>query len=81
LLDDETIEANFGWVFFYTSRLFRETGDVRYAVAGNAPLIVDRVDGSIHLTDTVQPLADHIDQYRSTWNGPSSQFPCPAAVF
>lgn len=81
LLEEETIEANFGWVFFYVSRLYRETGDVRYAIAGNAPLIVDRVDGSLHETDTAQPVAHHIEQYRRNWQGPSAQFLCPCCGF
>ena len=71
LLEDDTMEANFGWVFFYTSRLYRETGDLRYAIAGNAPLIVDRVDGSLHVTGTAQPVEYYIEQYRHNWKGPT----------
>ena len=40
ILDDGTIEKSWGWVFFYTSRKYHETNDIRYAVAGNAPIIV-----------------------------------------
>ena len=50
ILDAATIEKPWGWVFFYTSRLWHETRDIRYAIAGNAPYIVYRHDGSIHPT-------------------------------
>lgn len=42
LLKDQTIEEPFGWVFFYNSTTFAETGDALHALAGNSPFIVDR---------------------------------------
>jgi len=38
-------EHDFGWVFFYDTKEYLETNDVTHALAGNAPLIVDRTDG------------------------------------
>jgi hypothetical protein len=32
ILDEHTIEVDFGWVFSYTSRLYQETGEFQYAV-------------------------------------------------
>jgi hypothetical protein len=64
ILDDRTRDLDFGWVFFYTSKLFRETGDFQYALAGNAPLIVDRRDGTLHVTGTVLPLEHYIERYQ-----------------
>jgi hypothetical protein len=64
ILDDRTCELDFGWVFFYTSRLWHETQDFRHAIAGNAPLIVDRRDGTLHPTATANPIEHYIDQYR-----------------
>jgi hypothetical protein len=61
LLEQETLEMDFGWVFFYTSKLFRDTGDFRYALAGNAPMIVDRMDGSFHSTGTAHPFEYYIE--------------------
>jgi hypothetical protein len=50
-LDDAaTQEREVGWVFFPTRR----------ALAGNAPFIVDRTDGSIHPTGTALPLEDYL---------------------
>jgi len=64
ILDDRTRELDFGWVFFYTSKLFHETGDFRYALAGNAPLLVDRRDGALRPTGTAQPIEHYIERYR-----------------
>jgi hypothetical protein len=30
LLDEETMERAFGWAFFFNSKLFVKTGDIRY---------------------------------------------------
>jgi immunity protein 35 of polymorphic toxin system len=64
LLEEQTLETEFGWVFFYTSKLFHETGDFKYAVAGNAPMIVDRTLGSLHLTGTARSIEYYIEEFR-----------------
>jgi hypothetical protein len=43
-----TREEDFGWAFFYNSKQFVETGDIEWALGGNAPLIVDRSTGELH---------------------------------
>jgi hypothetical protein len=65
LLDEQTLEEGFGWVFFYTSKFFHDTGDHRYALAGNAPMIVHRSDGSIQPTGTAYPLSHYLAEHRS----------------
>src|SRR5262249_54996518 len=64
ILDEHTIETDFGWVFFWSSKRYVETGESRYALAGNGPLIVDRRDGSIHKTSTSEPTDEIIERYR-----------------
>jgi hypothetical protein len=66
ILDGHTIEADFGWVFFWTSKQYIETGELRYALAGNGPLIVDRRDGSVHETSAAEPLEKVTERYRET---------------
>ena len=39
LLFDSTIEFELGWVFFYQSKAFVETGDIGEMLGGNAPII------------------------------------------
>ncbi len=65
LLAEHTIERPFGWVFFYSSRLWVETGDFRYALGGNAPFIVDRHSGEITLTGTARPVEEFIAEHEA----------------
>lgn len=65
VLDEETLEKDYGWVFFYTSRQYLETGDFQYMLGGNGPLIVDRFDGSLTELGTALPTEDYIAQYEA----------------
>jgi hypothetical protein len=64
LLEDSTLETEFGWVFFYNSVEFVRTGDMRFALGGNAPIIVDRSSGELTVTGTSHPVEHYIEQYR-----------------
>jgi len=68
ILDEHTIEEDFGWVIFYSSRKYIETGNVEYAIAGNAPYIVDRKTGNVVVTGTAQNVAVYINAYKLTGN-------------
>jgi hypothetical protein len=63
IVDSATIERDFGWVFFYQSRRFLETRDPIWKLAGNAPYIVNRLDGALHVTGTARPIEEYIAQY------------------
>lgn len=64
LLEAQTLETEFGWVFFYTSKRFLESGAPADALAGNAPMIVDRTLGSLHFTGTARPIAEYMEEFR-----------------
>jgi len=66
LLEDQAQEFEFGWVFFYNSKEYVETRDFHHALAGNAPLIVERVSGRILSTGTAEPVDAYIGAYRRT---------------
>ena len=68
MIDEATIERPWGWVFFHTSKLWRETGEIRYAVAGNAPLIVEREGGKILATGTAHAVEHYIANYERHGN-------------
>lgn len=72
LLEDKTIERPFGWVFFYDSKKYLETGDYRDIVLGNAPIIVDRRDGSVYATVAGRPLDYHVAEYEKKRGGGGS---------
>ena len=65
ILDDDTLERDWGWVFFYDSRRWRESRDKRYALRGNGPLIVNKLDGTVHLYGTGQPSEYYIHAYET----------------
>src|SRR5581483_2945881 len=64
LIEEQTVDVDFGWVFFYNSKQFKETGDSAYALAGNAPVIVDRATGSLHVTGTARPISEYVEEFR-----------------
>jgi len=59
-----TREEDFGWVFFFNTRQFVQSGDMNFALGGNAPLIVDRESGELHVTGTAHPVDHYIEAYR-----------------
>jgi len=63
LLGDLTIEFGSGWVFFYDSRKHVEGGSIIDALAGNAPLIVSKRDGRVHVTGTAHPIEHYIHEF------------------
>jgi len=36
IVTKDTIRKDWGWVYFYTSKKWMDTGDLQYAIAGNA---------------------------------------------
>jgi len=69
VLDDETIERPWGWVFFYDSSKHLETGRLSDRLAGNAPYIVDRHSGRLHSTGTAKPIDEYILEYERFLEG------------
>lgn len=63
LIENETIEKPFGWIFFYNSKKYTDTGDIKYMLAGNAPIILDKNTGKIHETGTAYPVEYYIEEY------------------
>jgi len=65
VLAEHTLKRPYGWVFFYDSRAYLASGKTSDMVAGNAPIVVDRVDGEIRVTGTAQPLEAYLARYES----------------
>jgi hypothetical protein len=66
LLEDQTIERSFGWAFFYDAVREPGLGDFDTLLAGNAPFIIDKRDGSLHVTGTAFTIEKHLDNYERT---------------
>ena len=72
IVEDLTQEHEFGWVFFYNSKKYLESGDFRNALAGNAPLIIDRNSGQLFVTGTAHGIDYYVDNFKKTGN-PNSE--------
>lgn len=68
IIESDTIEGDFGWVFFYQSKKCLESGDFSDALVGNAPLLVSKRDGSLHETGTAEPVEFYIENFKRSGN-------------
>lgn len=66
ILDAETIEKDYGWIFFYNSRKHIETEDMAYAVGGNAPILIKKEDGAVCVFGTAYTVEYYIKAYEKT---------------
>lgn len=60
---DKTITKDYGWIFFYTTKEYAETGDMQYQLPGNAPLVVLKEDGSTEFLSSSIPPEQAIIEY------------------
>jgi hypothetical protein len=66
VLKEDTIEKDWGWVFFYESSAYLDTGDFSSKLAGNAPFIVNKDNGELRATGTAYEIEHYIDEYEKT---------------
>jgi len=67
ILEEKTVEKDFGWVFFYTTKKYLQSHNPSDLLPGNAPLVVERADGSTHFLSTSLPPNRAIEEYESSW--------------
>ena len=65
IFEEETIEKQWGWVFFYQAKSYVETGDFREMLGGNAPIIVNRNTGELFHTGTAHEVDHYISEYEA----------------
>jgi hypothetical protein len=63
VVEEDTIERPFGWVFFYNSKRFLETGVFSYRLAGNGPVIISKHDGRVEFCGTAKSVSELIEDY------------------
>lgn len=64
IVENATREFEFGWVFFYENSEYLESGDEMDRAVGNAPVLIDRTSGEVHVTGTARSVDDYIEAYR-----------------
>lgn len=70
VVEDLTIERDFGWVFYYTATQCIESdqpGVRRRRLRGNGPKIVNKYTGKIESCPTYRRVADLIADYEWRW--------------
>jgi hypothetical protein len=77
IVKEHTLKRPYGWVFFYESRAFLASDATRDRVAGNAPILVDRMDAEILVTGTAQPLEAYLARYEATLPAARMQMSMP----
>ena len=65
IMDDQTIDKEWGWVFFYNSEEYVKSGDMLDALGGNAPYIVNKQTGKVTETGTAYDIEEYIAEYES----------------
>ena len=64
IVKDLTLTRPYGWVFFYQSRAhLQNPSDISSALVGNAPILVDRVNGELRVLGTARPVEWYLSQY------------------
>ena len=63
LMRDAVLAKPYGWVFFYQSIAFLDSGDETSVLVGNAPIIIDRFTSELRVTGTALPLGDYLARY------------------
>lgn len=56
-------EFEYGWIFPYNSKQFIETGNIMFSLAGNGPLLVDKLTGKVWQTGSSHPIEYFVDLY------------------
>ena len=65
VLEERTLDRPYGWVFFYQSRLYIETGDVRHALVGIEPVLFNRISGEYRALGSAHPVEDYLREYEA----------------
>jgi hypothetical protein len=73
ILEDLTVEKDFGWVFFASPRKYLETKEPRYLVPGLGPLVVERTNGQTHFLATSVPPERAVEEFERRWRASRKQ--------
>jgi len=63
ILDEYTIEKDYGYVFFYDSSLYIETEDINHALGGNSPILIEKSTSKIIYTGTANSIEYYLENY------------------
>jgi Immunity protein 35 len=65
IVDDQVIERPWGWIFPWTTRGWLN-GDWKYAVGGNGPCYIRRLDGAMGFFPACMTIDESISRYEAS---------------
>lgn len=65
VVDAATVSKPYGWVFFYSTKEWLETRDIKTMVVGNGPIVYDCRSGKIHQLGTATRPEEQIKEWES----------------
>jgi len=65
IVRDETIEKDYGWIFFYNSKKYQRTGELSDRLAGNGPVLFEKDSGQMHHLGTHHPPDELIREFEA----------------
>ncbi len=66
VMEAQTLDLPYGWVFFYQNRQYLDTGEMESLFGGNAPIIFNRVFGDYRVTGTAHGVERYLREYEAT---------------
>ena len=64
-INELTINKDYGYVIFFTSKKYYETGDDKYAVVGNGPFLVENKTGKVVQFGTAMDVDYYLEEYEN----------------
>jgi hypothetical protein len=65
IIDDVTIEKEYGWIFSYNSKKYIETDDFSYCIVGNGPIVVNKESGLVEELGGGPQVENFIAEYEA----------------
>ncbi|HEV8652718.1 MAG TPA: YrhB domain-containing protein [Actinomycetes bacterium] len=62
--ESDVLEEDWCWVFFYNTRAFYQTGELRESLVGNGPLIIEKATGALRVAGTAHPIEHYLAEHR-----------------
>lgn len=65
IVKEKTVEKPFGWIFFYNTVRFQDTGNPIFKLAGNGPVFVNKFTGDVRMYGSLPRFEDVLSQYEN----------------
>lgn len=65
--EEETIETNLCWIFFWQSKKFLKFNSKDDELIGCAPFIIDKINGNIYKTGTAEDVNVYLKRFKKLY--------------